>query len=89
VASIRKRDGRWRAQVRKRGYKPQFGSFTQKSEAIAWARQLESEMDRGVFVSRHEAERTTPGELFDRYQTERAPNVLAWLRGRKAPRPRV
>jgi hypothetical protein len=39
VASIRKRDGRWRVQVRKRGYKPQFGSFTQKPEAIAWARQ--------------------------------------------------
>jgi integrase len=73
VASIRKRDGRWRAQVRKRGYKPQFGSFEHKTEAIAWARQLESEMDRGVFVSRHEAARTTLREMFDRYEREVTP----------------
>jgi integrase len=83
VASIRKRDSRWRAQVRKRGYKPQFGSFAQKSEAIAWARQLESEMDRGVFVSRHEAERTTLGALFDRYQTEITPAKASARRERQ------
>ena len=35
---------------------------------MAWARQIESEIDRGTFVSRQEAERTTLGELFDRYQ---------------------
>lgn len=73
MASIRKRDGKWRAQVRKRGYKPQFGSFAQKSVAITWARQLESEMDRGVFVSRQEADRTTLGELFDRYLADITP----------------
>lgn len=58
---------------RKRGYKPQFGSFTQKCEATAWARQLESEMDRGIFMSRQQAERTTLGELFDRYEKEITP----------------
>jgi integrase len=73
VASIRKRDGRWRVQVRKRGHKPQFASFGQKHEALAWARQLESEMERGVFVSRVEAERTTIKELLDRYEVEVTP----------------
>jgi integrase len=73
VATIRKRYGRWRVQIRKRGHKAQFKSFAQKSEAFAWARQVESEMDRGMFVSRAEAERTTLGELFDRYERDITP----------------
>lgn len=83
MASIRKRDGRWRVQVRKRGYKPQFRSFERKADAVAWARQLESEMDRGVFVSRAEAERTTLGELFDRYQSEITPAKASARRERQ------
>lgn len=83
MASIRKRDGRWRVQVRKRGFKPQFGSFEQKADAVAWARQLESEMDRGVFVSRHQADRTTLGELFDRYEREITPGKASARRERQ------
>lgn len=83
MASIRKRDDRWRAQVRKRGFKPQFGSFEQKADAAAWARQLESEMDRGVFVSRQEADRTTLAELFDRYEREITPGKASARRERQ------
>jgi hypothetical protein len=67
VATIRKRDGRWRAQIRKRGYPHQFRSFPTKAEALGWTRQIESEMDRSVFVSRSEADHTTVCELLDRY----------------------
>ena len=66
MATIRKRYGRWRAQIRKRGYRAEFRSFEQKPQAVAWAREIESEMDRGTFVSRREAERTTLAELLDR-----------------------
>ena len=37
---------------------------------MAWARQIESEMDRGIFVSRAEAERTTLKEALDRYERQ-------------------
>ncbi len=83
MASIRKRDGRWRVQVRKRGYKPQFSSFEQKADAVAWARHLESEMDRGVFVCRQEADRTTISDLIDRYQREVTPTKASARRERQ------
>ena len=44
-----------------------------KTEAEAWARQIESEMDRGVFVSRAEAESTTLAEALERYIREVLP----------------
>lgn len=44
-----------------------------KREAEAWARQIESEMDRGVFVSRIESEQTTLKECLERYLREVSP----------------
>lgn len=70
MASITKRGKYWRAQVRRRGYPTQFRTFDTKALAEAWARQLESEMDRGVFKSREEAERTTFAEALERYWNE-------------------
>jgi len=60
-------------QIRKRGHAHQFKSFAQRGDALAWARQVESEIDRGVFVSRTEAERTTVTELLDRYLRQITP----------------
>jgi integrase len=40
-----------------------------------WARQIENEMDRGVFVSRSEAEGTTLKEALERYKNEYVPNL--------------
>jgi integrase len=74
MASITKRGKYWRAQVRRRGYPEQFSSFDTKAEADAWARNIENQMDRGIWVSRKEAERTTLGEALERYQLEIVPN---------------
>ncbi|KNH05818.1 Shufflon-specific DNA recombinase [Candidatus Burkholderia brachyanthoides] len=41
-----------------------------RDEAEAWARLIESEINRGVFVSRAEAESTTLAEALDRYDRE-------------------
>ena len=38
---------------------PQHKTIGARTEAEAWARNSESELDRGVFASRVEAERTT------------------------------
>lgn len=70
MASITKRGKFWRAQVVRRGYPPQYRTFDVRAEAEAWARTLETEMDRGIFVSRAEAERTTLAEALERYRAE-------------------
>jgi hypothetical protein len=75
VASIRELEtGKWQAQVRRRGIKPVAQSFKTKVEAARWARLLESEIDRGVFVDRTEGERTTMAELINRYLVEVTPS---------------
>lgn len=70
VASITKRGKFWRAQVVRRGDPPQYRTFDVRAEAEAWARTLETEMNRGIFVSRAEAERTTLAESLERYKAE-------------------
>lgn len=46
MAKIRKPRGRWQAQVRRRGLKPQCKSFDGKADAEKWARDLEAQVDR-------------------------------------------
>jgi integrase len=76
MALIEKRgDLQWRARIRRRGYPQQSKTFETKVGAEAWARQIESEMDRGVFVSRVETEQYTLGECLDRYVAECTPNL--------------
>ena len=56
--------------IKKKGYPPLARTFDTKATAQAWGKQIESEMDRGVFVSRTEAEGTTLAEALDRYGRE-------------------
>lgn len=71
MALIEKRaQGKWRARIRKKGYREQSRTFDTKAKAERWARKIESEMDDGVFVSRAEAERTTFKQLMTRYREE-------------------
>ncbi|SIN85224.1 site-specific integrase [Paraburkholderia phenazinium] len=71
MPTIRKRGQyQWEAQVRRRGYPAQSKTFTTKAEAEAWANMIESEMSRGVWVSRSEAEATTLYEALKRYDEE-------------------
>lgn len=69
MATVTKRGKYWRAQIRRPGFPPQHKSFDTHAGAEAWARAAESEMDRGIFVSRAEAERTTLAEALERYKT--------------------
>lgn len=71
MASIRKRgDFQFFAEIRRQSHPPQRKTFNTKSEAEAWAREIESEMDRGVFASRAEAESTTLHDALERYEHE-------------------
>ncbi len=75
MASLRARPGPsgrkvWQVRIKKSGYPEMARTFDLKTRAQAWAKQIESEMDRGVFVSRSEAEDTTLGEALARYLKE-------------------
>jgi len=74
MATLTKRgEGQWQAKVRKQGYAVQTKTFSTKARAEQWARMVESEMDRGIFISTSVAENTTLSELVDRYLKEVAP----------------
>ena len=64
-------------------------TFDLKTEAQVWAKQIESEMDRGVFVSRTEAEGTTLAEALERYLREITPAKKPSTQSRETIRARV
>ncbi len=71
MATIELRNsGRWQAKIRRRGViiSETFGT---KSDADAWARKTESEIERGLWRDSTEAESTTLREALDRYQREK------------------
>ena len=70
MAHFQKRSGSWRAIVKRKGYGTLTETCDTKAQAEAWARRIEGEMDRGVFVSRVEADNTTLAEALARYQRE-------------------
>ena len=44
---IKRATGQWRARVRRKGYPDQSRTFGSRAEAEAWARLIESDMERG------------------------------------------
>ena len=73
METFKKRGKYWQAQIRRVGHVHQSRSFDSKAEAEAWARHVENEMDRGVFIDRTEAERTTLAEALERNRREIVP----------------
>lgn len=75
MASIRQRNGKWQARVIRRGQPAQARTFGSKQDAERWARSVETEIDRGSYASRNEADRTTLGEVIARYCAEVTPGM--------------
>lgn len=72
MASINKRGPyQWQVKIRRKGWPVQSKTFETYEEATKWARQIENEMDRGIFASRKESETTTLTEALDRYEREK------------------
>jgi hypothetical protein len=57
----------WQVRIRKKGYPQQVKTFRSKTEAQAWAKATEAEMERGLWRDRTEAESTTLSEALTRY----------------------
>jgi integrase len=68
-----------RAKVRIRGHVPISRTFERKTDAAKWARDQETDIERGVLKST-EAERTTLGDALKRYLEEVTPNKKGWKR---------
>lgn len=64
----------WQAKIRRKGYPAVSNTFDTKAEAQRWATDVERDMDRGIFVSRTEAESTTLKEALNRYLREITPH---------------
>ena len=74
MANIRKRQGRWQAQVRRKGYSQVTKTFTSKEAAKRWIKAVETDMERGEFKPRLDM---TVGQLIKRYQTDIIPKQKA------------
>ena len=74
MANIRKRQGRWQAQVRRKGYSQVTKTFTSKEVAKRWIKAVETDMERGEFKPRLDM---TVGQLIKRYQTDIIPKQKA------------
>jgi integrase len=75
MATFRQRNNKWQARVQKKGYEPVTKSFNIKADAIKWARQVESKIDKGIFTNTSLAEKTIFSEVIDKYLQEVIPNT--------------
>lgn len=62
--------GTWKAVVRRNGWPTTSKTFPRKRQAEDWARGVEDEMVKGLFIKRSFAERLTISKALDRYLAE-------------------
>jgi integrase len=70
MATIRQRNDRWQAIVKRTGYPTQSKTFTLKKDAEKWARLQERLIDAGDWIESPQGNQATLGELLDRYAKE-------------------
>lgn len=62
--------GKWRAQVRRTGFRSRSKSFSTKAEAVRWKRKVDGEMDRGLDQDLGKMRKDTIEDLLDRFLLE-------------------
>lgn len=70
MASIRKRNGSWVADIRRKGHKSISKSFPTKTLATEWARKIEREMDANDYRDGRSLSSITLGAVIDDYIQE-------------------
>jgi integrase len=74
MASVRKRNDKWQAQVRRTGHTPRTKTFLNRADALRWVRQTELELDRAALAyDPSSLERTTVADLLRRYARDITP----------------
>ena len=82
MATIERKGNRWRARIRRPGYRQQSRTFETKAEARRWARQQEAALDRGEPAAvRNEAEEAaacvTLGQALELYRDYVLPHLAS------------
>ena len=70
MATIRRKRKGWQVLIRKKFAKQIIKTFVLKEDAEKYAREKESEIDKGFLVSYEEAQKTKLSELLERYRKE-------------------
>lgn len=70
MATIREKGEQWHAQVRRTGWPPITATLSTRKQAEMWARDVESQIDRGILLDRSAAERTTLRETIEIYMRD-------------------
>ena len=79
MATYRKRgDFQWQVQVRRNGHPNLTKTFNTKADAESWARDIESKLDKGIFIDYMPAQQTTLLMAVDRYRKEVTPKKKGW-----------
>lgn len=65
MATVRKRNSKYQAQVRVKGYPPQSKSFMTQAAAKAWARKIETSMDNGSWIDTRESSSVLIDHMID------------------------
>jgi len=69
MATIRRRNDKWQAQVRHKGFPEVYKTFSLKTDALAWARAQERQADKGELGKpRLNLSQIMLSELVERYQ---------------------
>lgn len=71
MASVRKHGDKWQARVQRKDQPSLAKSFSSKSDALKWARNVESQLDLGVLAPKQSMPRLMP--MVDRYVEEVTP----------------
>lgn len=70
MATFQKRAGKWRAIIRKKGYKPLSKTFPKKAMAQEWAKGVEADMARREYRDISNFEPITVKDAIERYEFE-------------------
>jgi len=70
MATIRQRNDRWQAIVKRKGHPALSKTFDLKKDAERWSREQERHIDTGLFIDDFKERQTTLVELLERYAEE-------------------
>ena len=79
MASILKRGSRFRVLIRKKDSPPICKTFSDRRSAETYAKLVESEIERGIFLDTGQADRTSFLDLVNRYEKEILPSKKSHL----------
>ena len=75
MATITKRKNKWQVRIRLSNYPTITKTFSLKSHALAWGRETEMKVERGIFVERVEQ---TLGQILEHYLIKVSPNKKSY-----------